>query len=81
MVVNLTDVAKALNAVLDTVDHKHLDRDVRYFRDNGIVSTAENIAVFVWRALAREAPSLAPLLHTVRVDETAKNSCVFRGEG
>ena len=52
--------------------------DVAYFRDNQIVSTAENLAVFFWRAL-RRSPVLAPLLHEVRIDETEKNVAVYRG--
>lgn len=73
MVVNLVDVGNALKAILAVVDHKHLDLDVAYFRDNHIVSTAENIAVFFWRAM-KQFPRLAPLLHEVRVDETDKNT-------
>jgi 6-pyruvoyltetrahydropterin/6-carboxytetrahydropterin synthase len=81
MLVNLTALADALKPILATVDHKHLDLDVAYFRDNRIVSTAENIAVFFWRALARASPDLiAPILHAIRIDETDKNSCTFRGD-
>lgn len=81
MLVNLTELAAVLKPILAAVDHKHLDLDVPYFRDNRIVSTAENIAVFFWRAVARASPELiAPLLHCVRIDETDKNSCTYRGD-
>lgn len=36
---------------MDPMDHKNLDRDVPYFRDNGVVSTTENVAVFVHRGI------------------------------
>ena len=51
--------------------------DVPYFRD-GVVSTAENIAVFAWDALDA---ALGPgLLYEIRIDETDKNSVFYRGE-
>jgi len=80
MVVNLYDVGVALRTILATVDHKNLDLDVEYFRRNGIVSTAENLAVFFWRALL-QFPTLAKILYEVRIDETEKNTAWYRGEG
>ena len=41
---------------------QNIDLDVAYFRDNGIVSTAENIAVFFWRALARDDAEIGKLV-------------------
>jgi len=79
MVVNLVDVGVALRAILAAVDHRNLDVDVAYFRDNNIVSTAENLTVFFWRAL-KQFPTLAPVLHTVRIDETDKNSAWYCGD-
>ena len=64
---------------LATVDHRNLDVDVGYFSENHIVSTAENLAVFFWRALKRY-PVLAPLLYEVRIDETEKNVAIYRGD-
>lgn len=81
MLINLTVLADVLKPILASVDHKHLDLDVAYFRINRIVSTAENIAVFFWRALKRSSPDVARLLHAVRIDETDKNSCTFLGDG
>jgi 6-pyruvoyltetrahydropterin/6-carboxytetrahydropterin synthase len=81
MLINLTALADVLKPILAAVDHKHLDLDVAYFRDNDVVSTAENIAVFFWRAISRASPKLvAPVLHSIRIDETDKNSCTFLGE-
>lgn len=78
MVMNLTDLKQHIKTeVIDPMDHRNLDMDVPYFRD-GVVSTAENIAVFAWDALAAV---LAPgLLYEIRIDETDKNSVFYRGE-
>lgn len=78
MVANLVDVGMALRHVVSMVDHKHLDLDVPYFKENNIVSTAENIAVFFWRML-KQFPKVAPLLSLVTIEETSKNSCSFDG--
>ncbi|KAJ2715127.1 hypothetical protein H4R19_001369, partial [Coemansia spiralis] len=64
-------------AVLDTVDHRNLDRDVAYFRTRP--STTENLAVFIWLRLAQVVP--AGLLYQVIVSETPKNKVIFSGEG
>ena len=34
MVMNMVDLKRAMRAVLDRLDHRHLDRDVRFFRDH-----------------------------------------------
>lgn len=35
MVMNITDIKKAMdNAIMKPLDHKNLDKDVHYFRDN-----------------------------------------------
>lgn len=80
MLINLTELAEVLKPVLASVDHKHLDLDVAYFRENRIVSTAENICVFFWRAIKRQSASVGALLHCVKIDETDKNSCSFYGD-
>ena len=34
MVMNITDLKKAMNiAIMDTLDHKHIDLDVEYFKN------------------------------------------------
>ncbi|KAK3751276.1 hypothetical protein QZH41_002724 [Actinostola sp. cb2023] len=38
-------------AVLKELDHKNLDVDVEYFKD--VVSTVENIAVYVWEQMEK----------------------------
>jgi 6-pyruvoyltetrahydropterin/6-carboxytetrahydropterin synthase len=50
MVVNLFDLKQVLLAVLEEFDHKHLNLDMPYFRDE--VPTSENIARVLWKKLA-----------------------------
>merc|ERR1711976_1044735 len=55
MVMNLTDVKKIINeSVMKPLDHKNLDKDVPYF--NQVVSTTENVAVFIWLQIKDELP-------------------------
>ena len=46
---NLTDLKKVIaTSVMDPLDHKNIDLDVPYFAENAIVSTTENVAVFIF---------------------------------
>ena len=48
MVMNLTDLKEYIEeAIMKPLDHKNLDLDVLYFTD--IVSTTENVAVYIWK--------------------------------
>lgn len=51
MVVNLYDLKKVLEQVLEEFDHKNLNLDTPYFTDR--IPTTENIALILWRILAR----------------------------
>nr|BAN21095.1 6-pyruvoyltetrahydropterin synthase [Riptortus pedestris] len=78
MVMNITDLKVAINtAIMSTMDHKNLDKDVPYFKDH--VSTTENVAFYIWQNLQNvlENPSL---LYEVKIYETDKNVITFRGE-
>jgi len=55
--------------VIDDVDHRNLNRDVPWLE--GIIPTAENLAVAFWERMRSELP--AGSLRTVRVWETDKN--------
>lgn len=76
MVMNLTDLKKHIQSVLNVMDHKHLDLDVPYFKD--VVSTAENICVYIWNCLSKLLPE--GLLYEVKVKETGQNTAYYRGE-
>ncbi len=77
MVLNLTDLKLAIEeAILNEVDHKHLNLDVPIFQE--INPTAENMAVVFWRLLERRLPS--GLLYELKLHETENNVVVYRGE-
>eukprot|EP01064_Diplonema_japonicum_P015481 TRINITY_DN2318_c0_g2_i1.p1 TRINITY_DN2318_c0_g2~~TRINITY_DN2318_c0_g2_i1.p1 ORF type:complete len:347 (+),score=61.67 TRINITY_DN2318_c0_g2_i1:83-1042(+) len=68
-------------SVIDTLDHKHLDTDVPYFRLN--VPTTENLASFIWTSLQEVmTPAHRALLHEIRLwsGSTPNNTIVFKGE-
>ena len=78
MVMNITDLKKIINKiVMIPLDHKHLDKDVPYFKD--IVSTTENVAIYIFSGVKSELPKQA-VLHEVKIWETEKNIVVYRGE-
>ncbi|XP_061174521.1 6-pyruvoyl tetrahydrobiopterin synthase-like [Saccostrea echinata] len=77
MVMNIVDLKKFMqDAIMDTLDHKNIDKDVPYFKDK--VSTTENLAVFIWSEIQKKTPK--DLLYEVKIHETDKNVIVYRGE-
>lgn len=62
--------------VLDEVDHKNLNSDVEFLA--GVIPTAENIAIAVWRRLEHAIPR--GILHSVLLRETERNIFEYRGE-
>jgi 6-pyruvoyltetrahydropterin/6-carboxytetrahydropterin synthase len=70
MVMNLKDVDRVIRrAVVDHVDHRHLNRDVSFLR--GTIPTAENLALSFWEQLE---PEFAGRLRKVRVVESENNA-------
>ncbi|KAF6334052.1 6-pyruvoyltetrahydropterin synthase [Rhinolophus ferrumequinum] len=77
MIINLTDLKGYMEeAIMKPLDHKNLDLDVPYFAD--IVSTTENVAVYIWENLQKFIP--VGLLYKVKVYETDNNIVVYKGE-
>lgn len=70
----LKDIVR--NAVIDRVDHRNLNEDVDFLR--GVIPTAENLARSFWRELAGAIDQ--GTLQEIRLQETEKNSVVYRGE-
>ncbi|HLE31637.1 MAG TPA: 6-carboxytetrahydropterin synthase [Bacteroidota bacterium] len=62
--------------VLSRLDHKHLNHDVEFFQ--GLVPTAENIAVVIWDILAPRVKD--GRLFSIRLHETENNVVEYRGE-
>ncbi len=62
--------------VLEDVDHANLNVDVPWMQ--GVVPTAENIAVEVWRRLEAALPE--GMLQRVMVSESERNFVEYYGE-
>ncbi|XP_071447200.1 6-pyruvoyl tetrahydrobiopterin synthase [Hetaerina americana] len=78
MVMNINDLKIYMDhAIMKPMDHKHLDKDVPYFKE--VVSTTENVAVFIWNNLKNELPDPS-VLYEVKIYETEKNIVVYRGD-
>ncbi|KAJ6653969.1 hypothetical protein lerEdw1_007601 [Lerista edwardsae] len=76
MVVDLTELkAHMKEAITKPLDKKDLDEDVPYFAS--IVSTTENLAVFIWENLQKLLPTKA--LHKIQLYETEESSVVYKG--
>ncbi|KJE89815.1 6-pyruvoyl tetrahydropterin synthase [Capsaspora owczarzaki ATCC 30864] len=77
MVMNLTDLKEIMRqAIMEPLDHKHLDKDVPYFAT--VPSTTENLAVYIWRQLVPLLP--AGRLYEVCIHETDRNVIIYRGD-
>ncbi|HLJ74404.1 MAG TPA: 6-carboxytetrahydropterin synthase [Thermoanaerobaculia bacterium] len=77
MVIDLADLKRIMqDRVVDRVDHRNLNNDVDFLR--GVIPTAENLARAFWQQLAPAIKRGA--LHEVMLQETEKNSVVYRGE-
>jgi 6-pyruvoyltetrahydropterin/6-carboxytetrahydropterin synthase len=70
----LKDIVR--DRVIDRVDHRNLNEDVDFLR--GVVPTAENLARSFWQQL--EPAIDEGKLHEIAIQETEKNSVVYRGE-
>jgi len=70
----LKDVVR--RRIIDRVDHTNLNEDVDFLHD--VIPTAENLARAFWQQLA---PAITEgTLHEILLQETEKNSVVYRGE-
>lgn len=70
----LKDIVR--DRIIDRVDHRNLNQDVDFLRD--VIPTAENLARCFWQQLAPAIDEGA--LHEIMLQETEKNSVVYRGE-
>ncbi|XP_020648869.3 6-pyruvoyl tetrahydrobiopterin synthase [Pogona vitticeps] len=62
-------------AIMEPLDHKNLDQDVDFFAD--VISTTENLAVYIWNNLEKILPS--GCLYKVKVYESDRNFIVYKG--
>jgi len=77
MVIDLKKLKDIIrDRVINYCDHMNLNEDVDFLR--GIIPTAENLARAFWRQLA---PAIREgSLYEIVLEETEKNSVVYRGE-
>jgi len=59
-------------------DPQNIDKDIPEFKE-GLVSSAENIVVWMWNAMQQHLPSPSRL-HKIKLYETENNSVTYRGE-
>ncbi len=55
MAMNMTDLKALVNTVLEEFDHKYLNEDTAYFREQ--IPTTENIVRVLWRLIAPRLPT------------------------
>jgi len=80
MVMNISDLKDIIEeAVMKPLDHKNIDKDVPWFSEKGLVSTTENVAVYVWHNVHCLLPQDVNL-HKIKIWETDKNIVVYKGE-
>jgi len=79
MVMNLADLMRLLRErVLPQVDHKHLNLDVPFLL--GIIPTAENVAIALWREIEPEVRRFEGCrLHRIRLFESRSSFVDYLG--
>ena len=55
MVMNVVDLKRIVNAVLEEFDHRHLNEDTPYFRER--IPTTENLVQVLWALIAPQIPA------------------------
>src|SRR5690349_5437978 len=80
MVMDLNQLMLILREeIVSHVDHKHLNRDVAFLQ--GIIPTAENVAVAFWERIERRlGPGGTCRLQRVRVYESRENFVDYQGQ-
>lgn len=76
--INLTELKKYLVQVTMPLDHKRIDTDIEFFKQEDVVATAEMIAIYIWDELSKLLPENVKL-HNLRVNETDKNYIDYQG--
>ena len=78
-VVNLKDLVKIiLEKVIDKLDHKNLNLDVDFMKDQ--MASTEVLAIAIWEELEANIMRLGATLHCVKVQETENNFVEYFGK-
>lgn len=76
-VIDLKRLARIMDEeIVDKVDHKHLNFDVEFLQ--GIIPTAENVAIVFWKLL--EPRITSGTLHSIKLFESDNNFVEYFGE-
>ena len=79
MVFDLKELKEVLNReIVDPMDHRFLNYEVPPF--DRVIPTAENVAMEIWKRLAKAIPPGAARLHSVRLHETSDLYVEYFGE-
>jgi 6-pyruvoyltetrahydropterin/6-carboxytetrahydropterin synthase len=78
MVMNISDLKRIVNELLEQFDHKHLNEDTPYFRER--IPTTENIVRVMWDLLLPRMPEGVALAR-LRLAEMADLWAEYAGEG
>ena len=77
MVIDLKKLGDIIDQeIVERVDHKHMNLDVDFMR--GIIPTAENMAVAVWKILKPKIQE--GTLESIKLYESENNFVEYRGE-
>lgn len=76
MILDLKHLADIIDEeIVDKVDHRHLNLDIDFLQ--GIIPTAENLAIVFWSILRDKIPT--GQLYSIKVYETQNNYAEYRG--
>jgi 6-pyruvoyltetrahydropterin/6-carboxytetrahydropterin synthase len=73
---DFTVLKDALKKILDSLDHKHLNEDVAFFRKNN--TSAENIAQYIYSALKKAGKKVK--VSKVCIYESENSMAAYSGE-
>ena len=77
MVLDLKSLKKLVqDEIILKVDHKNLNVDVPFLE--GVIPTAENLAIRFWEVLERQLDN--GLLHEIKLYESPRNFVIYRGK-
>jgi 6-pyruvoyltetrahydropterin/6-carboxytetrahydropterin synthase len=72
-ILSLSEFDSRVQKILDQLDHKHLDKEVEYFRKN--LSSGEIIIQYLWQELEKQFPD--EMLYHIKLWETNNNYFEF----
>jgi 6-pyruvoyltetrahydropterin/6-carboxytetrahydropterin synthase len=76
--INLKTLSKIINErIIEKVDHKNFNLEVEFMK--GILPSAENIAIQIWKEIEGTIIDHGAVLHCIRLHETERNFVEYYG--